>query len=152
MPAPGNLERVREATLCLINTERESHGESALRANPLLEQAAQGHTENMIAENYFEHISPSGSTPMMRMRTSGYIYSSRVGYAVGENIAWGTLQLATPKAIVDAWIASPGHLANILNPQFRDTAIGVLPEVPNALAPAQEGALYTQDFGVIITG
>lgn len=147
-PSPANLERVRQATLCLINSEREAHGESALKFNYRLAQAAKGHTEEMVTEGYFEHVSPSGSTPLTRIKASGYIPNSRVGYALGENLAWGTLQLATPKAIVDSWIASPGHLANILNPLFRETAIAVLAAVP--IVTVQPGATYTEDFGAIL--
>jgi uncharacterized protein YkwD len=86
------------------------------------------------------------------MRAARYIHSSRIGFEVGENIAWGTLQLATPRAIVAAWMASPGHRANILDPRFRDTAIGVSPHPPASLAHSQPGAIYTQDFGVIVSG
>ncbi len=50
-----------------------------------------------------------------------------IGYEVGENIAWGTLWLATPKAIVAGWMASPGHRANILDATFKDTGVGVSP-------------------------
>ena len=83
---------------------------------------------------------------------SGYIYDSQIGYEVGENIAWGTLWLSTPRAIVAAWMASPGHRANILDAHYRDTGIGVSPHPPTSLAPGQAGAIYTQDFGVIVTG
>jgi uncharacterized protein YkwD len=86
------------------------------------------------------------------MRDAGYISSSRVGYEVGENIAWGTLGLATPRAIVAAWMASPGHRANILDRHYRETGIGVSPHPPTSLANGQPGAIYTQDFGVIIHG
>jgi uncharacterized protein YkwD len=151
VPAPGNLELIREATLCLINEERGSHGEAPLRYNRALENAAQGHTEDMVDRDYFEHVAPSGSTPLERIEASGYIHSSRVGYAIGENIAWGSLSLATPKAIVDAWMNSPGHRANILDAQYRETAIGVVANLPSSLS-RQDGAIYTQDFGVIITG
>ena len=85
------------------------------------------------------------------MRAVGYI-SSRIGYEVGENIAWGTLSLASPHAIVAAWMASPGHRANILDPSYRQTGIGVSPHPPVSLADGQPGGIYTQDFGVIITG
>ena len=88
---------------------------------------------------------------MARMRDVGYV-SSRVGYEVGENIAWGTLSLATPRAIVAAWMASPAHRANILDPRYRETGIGVSPHPPASLARGQAGAIYTQDFGVIIGG
>jgi uncharacterized protein YkwD len=152
MPQSENLPRIRVATLCLINQERALHGESALQTNAKLEQAAQGHTEDMSSGHYFEHVSPRGDTPLSRMFASGYIYSHDVGYDIGENIAWGTLSLATPRAIVNAWIASPEHLANILNAHYRDTAIGVSANPPASLASGQPGAIYTQDFGVIITG
>jgi uncharacterized protein YkwD len=69
---------------------------------------------------------------------------------IGENLAWGTYQLATPAAIVSAWTASPGHLANILERQYRDTGIGVVPQVPSSLGDGSPGASYAQEFGVII--
>jgi uncharacterized protein YkwD len=151
-PEEGNLETIRAATLCLVNRERAANGEGALQPNAQLQQAAQGHSESMAQEDYFEHTSPNGDTPLSRMRAAGYIFSSQVGYEVGENIGWGTLWLATPNAIVAAWMASPGHRANILDAHFHDTAVGVSPHAPSSLAHGQAGAIYTQDFGVIITG
>jgi uncharacterized protein YkwD len=151
-PNEENLETIRTATLCLVNRERADNGEGALQPNAQLQQAAQDHSESMVQEDYFEHTGPNGDTPLSRMRAAGYIYSSQVGYEVGENIGWGTLWLATPNAIVAAWMASPGHRANILDAHFQDTAIGVSPHAPAALAHGQAGAIYTQDFGVIITG
>ena len=72
------------------------------------------------------------------------------GYVIGENLAWGTYTLATPQAIVSAWIASPGHLANILESRYRETGIGVEPAVPESLGEGNPGATYAQEFGVII--
>jgi uncharacterized protein YkwD len=83
------------------------------------------------------------------MRAVGYI-SHAAGYEVGENIAYGTLWLATPRAIVAAWMASPGHRANILDGRFRDTAIGVSTHLASSLSGGQPGAMYTQDFGYVI--
>jgi uncharacterized protein YkwD len=151
-PSAGNVERIRAATLCLINREREARGESALRDNSRLQQAAQGHTDGMAFGDYFEHVGPGGETPGDRMRACGYIYSSQVGYEIGENIAWGTLSQGTPEAIVAAWMASTGHRENILNAHFRDTAVGVSPHVPSSFGHGQSGGIYTQDFGVIIRG
>ena len=151
-PSQEDLDRIRAATLCLVNRERAAHGEAALQDNGKLEQAAQGHTQSMVSGDYFEHSGSGGQTPLDRLRAAGYIYSSRIGYEVGENIAWGTLSLATPRAIVAAWMASPGHRANILDAHFRDTAIGVSAHPPASLAQGQAGAIYTQDFGVIVTG
>jgi uncharacterized protein YkwD len=151
-PTKEDIEAVRTATLCLVDQERTNHGEAALAPNANLQQSAQDHTESMVSDDYFEHDSPSGDTPLSRMTASGYIFSSHVGYEIGENIGWGTLSLSTPRAIVAAWMASPGHRANILDPRFRDTAIGVSPHVPSSLSESQAGGIYTQDFGVIITG
>ena len=150
IPTRQNVNLIRAATLCLVNRERVSHGERPLRPNARLRRAALAHTKSMAFGDYFEHVGPRGQTPLARMRSVGYVSSSRVGYEVGENIAWGTRYLATPRAIVAAWMASPGHRANILDPRFRDTGIGVLPHPPAALAHGQPGAIYTQDFGVII--
>jgi uncharacterized protein YkwD len=151
-PDAENLEAVREATLCLVNRERVTRGERALTLNDKLERTAQEHSESMAQDDYFGHEGPGGSTPLSRMRAAGYIYSSRVGYEIGENIAWGTLWLATPRAIVESWMQSPGHRENILDPSYRDTGIGVSPHALASQAGGQAGGIYTQDFGVIITG
>jgi uncharacterized protein YkwD len=151
-PTRKNLNLIRAATLCLVNRERVIHGERPLRPNRRLRRAAQAHTASMASNDYFAHVGPRGQTLLARMSSAGYIYSSRIGYEVGENIAWGTLSLATPRAIVAAWMASPGHRANILDAHFRDTAIGVSSHLPSLLSRRQAGAIYTQDFGVIITG
>ena len=86
------------------------------------------------------------------MRAGGYISSSRLGYEVGENIAWGTLRLATPardRGRLDGLARTPREHPR---PRFRDTGIGVSAHPPSALAHGQPGAIYTQDFGVIIGG
>jgi uncharacterized protein YkwD len=149
-PATWNVERVRAAVICLVNRERAAHGESDLQSNPRIEQAAQSHTESMAFGGYFEHVGPHGDTPVARLRASGYIYSSSLGYEVAENLAWGTGGLGTPRAIVAAWMASAGHRANILDARFRDTAVGVSPHVPSSIGGGQPGGIYTQDFGVVI--
>jgi uncharacterized protein YkwD len=149
-PSATNILEIREATFCLINRERAAHDESQLHPNARLHRAAQAHTESMASHDYFEHFGPRGQTPLARILAAGYISSRRAGYEVGENIAWGTQYLATPSAIVAAWMASPGHRANILDRRFRDTGIGVSPRPPSSLANGQPGAIYTQDFGVII--
>jgi uncharacterized protein YkwD len=151
-PTGHDLRLVRAATLCLINRERAAHGERPLHANRRLQRAAQAHSRSMAFGDYFEHVGPGDVTPLARLRAVGYISSSHVGFEVGENIAWGTLSLATPRAIVAAWMASPGHRANILDPHYRETGIGVSPHPPTSLADGQPGAVYTQDFGVIIGG
>lgn len=151
-PNASNLALIDAATLCLVNRERTSRGERALHADADLQHAAQRHSAEMAEGDYFDHIAPSGSTPLARMRAAGYIFSSHIGYAIGENIAWGTLSLATPTAIVAGWMASPGHRANILDRAFRETGVGVSPHPVESMARGQAGAIYTQDFGVLIRG
>lgn len=150
-PAPGDIAAVDTATLCLVNQERARHGEQPLQPNARLQQAAQSHSEEMVGRDYFGHVSPSGETPAARILATGYVPSSKDGYALGENIAWGTLQLSTPAAIVAAWIASPEHLANILYAPYRDTAVAIVPAVPVSLGEGQPGAVYSQEFGEVIT-
>ncbi len=149
MPTNANLKLIRTATLCLINRERTLRGERPLRPNARLRRAAQAHSTSMAFQDYFEHVGPRGQTPLSRLRAVGYISSKRVGYEVGENIAWGTLNLASPRAIVASWMASPGHRANILDSRYRETGIGVAPHPLASRAHGQAGAIYTQDFGVI---
>jgi uncharacterized protein YkwD len=148
-PTKHDIARVRAATLCLVNRERSRRGERLLHWNVHLVASAQKHTESMAYGDYFEHVGPNGLTPAMRMRHTGYISSARVGYEVAENIGWGSLWLGTPKAMVASWMHSAGHRANILDPHFRDTGIGISPHT-NGLAHGQRGGVYTQDFGVIV--
>lgn len=149
-PEPQNIELVRAAVLCLINRKRAEDSESPLEVSPALQQAAEGHCEELIADDYFAHVSPSGETPVDRIRDTGYIPNTSDGYVIGENLAWGTYQLSTAQSIVAAWIASPGHLANILESQYRQTGVGVVAAVPSSLAEGAPGATYAQEFGVII--
>ncbi|MDE3070033.1 MAG: CAP domain-containing protein [Acidobacteriota bacterium] len=149
-PQVANLSAIRASVLCLIDRERARNGEHPLLANHRLEQAAQRHTEDMVENDYFEHVGPSGQSLGDRLRASGFIYSSNLGYVVGENIAWGTLEDSTAQAIVAAWMASPEHRANILDARFRDTGVGVVARVPGSLGEGQPGAMYTQDFGLLI--
>jgi uncharacterized protein YkwD len=149
-PEAANIALARESVLCLINRKRAENGESPLLASAQLEQAAEGHCQELIADNYFAHVSPSGETPVDRIRDTGYIPSPSDGYVIGENLAWGTYQLSTPQSIVSAWFASPEHLANILESQYRETGIGITPAVPASVGDGAPGATYAQEFGVII--
>jgi uncharacterized protein YkwD len=149
-PEAGTIDAVDAATLCLVNQVRARNGELPLAPNADLQEAALAHSREMVSENYFAHVSPSGETPLQRVRETGYVPNEQDGYTVGENIAWGTLQLSTPAAIVAAWVASPEHLANILDSSYRDTAVGVAPQAPPSLSDGNPGAVYSQEFGVIV--
>lgn len=149
-PSAEDLPLVRAAVLCLINRERAEHGLSPLTTSRRLEAAAEGHSAELISADYFAHVSPAGETPVDRIRKTGFIPGPSVGYVIGENLAWGTYTLSTPQSIVSAWLASPGHLANILESQYTQTGIGIVPAVPTSVGGGAPGATYAQEFGVII--
>jgi uncharacterized protein YkwD len=151
VPTGEDLAGIRAATLCLVNRERAATGARPLQPNAGLQRAADSQAENMALDDYFGHLGPAGESLLARTRAVGYLSGSQVGYEVGENIAWGTLSFATPRAIVAAWMGSPGHRENILDPSYRDTAIGVAPQAPASLAHGQVGATYAQEFGAIVT-
>jgi uncharacterized protein YkwD len=147
IPTPENIARVVAATLCLINKQRHAVGLASVHTNVGLRRAASQYSQEMVSENYFSHVDPAGRTMLDRLKTVGYIKHGH-GYAIGENIAAATGSEATPDAIVASWMASPEHKANILDPGFRDTGIGVVAAAP-ALLGGGPGATYTQDFGSI---
>jgi uncharacterized protein YkwD len=149
-PDEGNLEVVLAATLCLVNGERARFGAPPLVEDARLQSAAEAHSRDMVEGDYFEHVGPSGQTPLARIRAAGFIPNSTVGFVIGENIAWGTLWLASPREIVKAWMASPGHRANILDRAYRDTGLGIDPALPRSMSHGQAGGIYTQDFGSIL--
>jgi uncharacterized protein YkwD len=149
-PEAQNLALVQAAVLCLINRERATHSEQPLRINPRLQHAAESHSRECVELNYFAHVSPSGETPVQRIQATGYVPSPLDGYVLGENLAWGTYELGTAESIVAAWIASPPHLANILEARYTETGIGVTPAVPSSRGEGAPGATYAQEFGVIL--
>lgn len=150
-PDPTNIAVVEAATLCLVNQVRGQHGLAALAPNADLQQSAEQHNNDMVAKDYFAHNGPAGDTPLSRIQATGYLADDSVSWVVGENIAWGTLSLSTPAAIVQAWVNSPEHLANILDGDYTDSGLAVAPQAPPSLAQGQQGAIYTQDFGGVDT-
>jgi uncharacterized protein YkwD len=149
-PTPEDQARIRASVLCLINHVRAEHSLQPLAANAQLEAAAEGHCSELVADDYFAHVSPSGETPVDRIKATGYIPDTTAGYVIGENLAWGTYSLSTPQAIVEAWVASPGHLANILESRYTETGIGLTPAVPESLGEGNPGGTYAEEFGVIV--
>jgi len=128
---------MRKAVVCLINQQRTSRHLPALLEQPQLERSAQGWTNKMVLQNIFTH----GAAFWTRIAAVGYDWQ-----LAGENIATG---FSTPQEVVNAWIASPGHCRNILDPQYASVGTGVsaLPVHSAASGPAT----WTQDFGLTMT-
>jgi uncharacterized protein YkwD len=116
--ARASSGRLRRALLCLINRERARNGRHRFGADRRLARAARRHAADMARRNYFGHVSPGGSSPQRRARAAGW----RGG--VGEAIAWNCGALATPRATLNAWLASPPHRAIVLG-GARAVGVGV---------------------------
>ncbi len=144
VPSAHDTAQVGGAIVCLINAIRTSHGLAPLAPSGALNASALGHSRDMVARDYFSHDTPSGVTPAERMQRHGM--SCPNGCALGENIAWASGVYSTPSAIVQAWMGSPGHRANILDPVFRWEGLGVAEGSPGMLANGQTGTTVTQDF------
>jgi uncharacterized protein YkwD len=133
------------AVRCLVNAQRAAHGLRPVAAARHLGRSARRHAADMVARNYFEHVSPDGSTVAERVRRTGYLSGAR-GWALGENIGWGEQHLASPTAIVNAWMNSPGHRAVILDARFDQVGVGIAAGVPTAGSGAP-GATFVLNVG-----
>ncbi|MFE3638847.1 sigma-70 family RNA polymerase sigma factor [Streptomyces cellostaticus] len=136
-PAP-NTAQVQAApsgtvaqVVALVNKERAAAGCGPVTENAQLEKAAQAHSDDMAARNFFDHTNPDGVGPSQRISAAGYRWS-----ASGENIAKGQ---QTSGSVMNSWMNSPGHRANILNCSFKEIGVGV--------HNGSGGPWWTQDFG-----
>ena len=129
-----------------INQVRENHGLEPMRVATRLKRAATRHSNSMAKVGYFRHElrkdgewKPFGT--WIRWFWPGPGYAS---WSAGENLAWGTGQLATPRRMMEAWMNSPGHRRTVLNRAYREVGFGVrlgVPKDPSA------GATVTANFG-----
>src|SRR3954467_4026944 len=143
VPDAGNLAQVGQATLCLLNDERAAAGLRPLTYSAALTTPSAAYSTRMVTENFFAHVSPDGTTLESRLTAARYVEPDG-DWFVGENLAWGQGDLATARNIAIAWMNSPGHRHNILEPEFTEVGIGIVPGTPGD--PAW-GATYTTDFG-----
>ena len=129
----ASLVEMRTAVVCLINRQRTARGLPALTVSRKLNAMAQHWTGRMVAQSRFSHAH-------FVARINAVHYDWR---AAEENIATGYL---TPSAAVTAWMASPDHCRNILDPSIRNVGTG---ERPAAVSGWSSGpATWTQDFGL----
>ena len=133
------------AVRCLVNAQRSAHGLRPVTAARHLGLSARRHAADMVARNYFEHVSPDGGTVAQRVKRTGYLSGAR-RWALGENIGWGEQHLASPTAIVQAWMNSPGHRAVILDARFDQVGVGIAAGVPTAGSGAP-GATFVLNVG-----
>lgn len=127
----GSFLSFQKEVVRLVNVERSKRGLSELSFNTELSNVATLKSQDMINKNYFDHTSPTYGSPFDMMKQFNISYRT-----AGENIAKGQ---RTPAEVVNSWMNSSGHRANILNANFTDIGIGV--------AKSSNGTLYwTQMF------
>jgi uncharacterized protein YkwD len=137
-PATGaSLDAMRAAVVCLINQQRNAHGLPSLKVSPRLNRSAQSWNQAMVADGNFTH----GNNFAGRISAVGYDWQ-----IAGENIATG---FTTPESVVAAWMASPDHCRNILDPSFRDVGTGVTAAAVGSWA--SQPSTWTQDFGLLMS-
>ena len=112
----ATLTRSELALLKVMNQARVAHGLRPLRLDLRLERAARGHSKTMIRTGQFFHGAFS-----RRIRRTG-VKAPRVG----ENLAWGAGAFVRARAIVNMWLMSPEHRANLLHPGYRTVGVGAL--------------------------
>src|SRR3954449_3453549 len=144
-PSDADIDQLNAAILCLVNGERTDNGGlPQLAQSSELAQAASGMCQRMTAEHFFSHDTPDGKSVVDRIQPTGYIPGGG-DWVVGENLAWGSGALATPQAIVNGWMNSPGHRANILAPDYKD--IGLAACMGSPLTTSSGGTVYVNNFG-----
>jgi hypothetical protein len=119
----------------LTNKQRNQHGVSSVFLNERLNEAARQKAADMFNKNYWAHYAPDGTTPWSFFKNNNYNYI----YA-GENLA---RDFNDSDAVVKAWMASPTHKENILNPKYQDIGVAVV----NGILNGEETTLVVQMFG-----
>ena len=94
----------------------------------------------------FDHACSGEGDLGARLENVGYLGGGLSRWAYGENIAWGMRSAGTPSSIVDAWMNSSGHRANILSRDFREIGVGFSAGTPGG--GGAPGGIYTTDFGL----
>ncbi|MDR6224115.1 CAP domain-containing protein [Desmospora profundinema] len=112
---PG-IQSIEMEVVNLVNQEREKRGLKPLKADTKLSQVARDKSQDMIDNNYFSHDSPRYGSPFDMMKAYGISYRT-----AAENIAAGQ---STAKQVMDGWMNSDGHRANILNPNLDTIGVG----------------------------
>jgi uncharacterized protein YkwD len=145
-PAHLTTGEARKAIVCLINHRRHDHGKGHLHADRRLRHAAQKHSRYMRRHHCFSHQCGGEGSPQARIQSTGYINGGLSRWSYGENIGWGPRRRGSPRAIVNSWMHSAPHRANILSGTFKDMGVGYAKGSPSN--KGAHAAIYTVDFGM----
>ena len=114
--AVSTQKKMEDEVLVLVNKERAKNGLKALTMDENVRKVARIKSSDMSTKNYFSHTSPTYGSPFDMLKSFGISYKS-----AGENIAQG---YTTAEAVVNGWMNSSGHRANILNASYTKIGIG----------------------------
>ncbi|HVF79433.1 MAG TPA: CAP domain-containing protein [Solirubrobacteraceae bacterium] len=128
-PAPTTLKQASRAVLCLVNSERASHGLAPLRGSPRLRRSARRHSRDMVVRHYFSHVSLDGADLRGRVMRVGYL-RRRPDAKIGETLAWGAEGYGTPAELVRAFMQSAEHRPTLLDPGYHDVGVGLVLGAP----------------------
>lgn len=117
IPNIDSVKQLEQQVVDLVNAQRSKNGLPALTHNWELSRVARYKSQDMIDKNYFSHTSPTYGSPFDMMKSFGISYT-----AAGENIAKGQ---NSPQSVMNAWMNSSGHRANILNKSYNQIGVGV---------------------------
>jgi len=131
----------RQALACLINEVRAEHHLRALTSQGSLAGVAGRYSRRLVTGSFFAHVDAANHSTI-ESRGKPYTAGADI-WALGENLAWATGYRSSPEQILAMWIASPGHRANLLDPQWKDVGIGIASGTPVGAA----GATYAAEFG-----
>jgi uncharacterized protein YkwD len=145
-PAKLSANEARKAIICLVNRRRDNAGIGSLARDRRLQKAAQRHNKRMHGNGCFAHQCPGEGGLDTRLRSVGYLSDGLRHWSYAENIAWGRKGRGTPASIVDAWMHSSGHRANILSRDFRDLGVGFAAGTPSKRGAS--GGIFTVEFGL----
>lgn len=134
----GNRERIAAEMLLRVNDVRRRSGLPPLAPNPLLDRVSQEHAEDMLRRAYFGHRTPEGLDPSDRAEVDGY----RSG--IGENLVE---QRFSVEEALAAWLGSPGHRRNLLDPACRELGLGLAVGEGYDAAPGGYRVIWVQSFG-----
>lgn len=129
--ASDDIRKMEMEVIRLVNVEREKLGRPALVENSKMSSIARTKSNDFVKNNYFSHTSPTYGSPFDMLKSFGITYS-----AAAENLASGQ---GTPTQVMNTWMSSSGHRANILNSTYNQIGVGI--------ARDSKGKLYwTQMF------
>jgi uncharacterized protein YkwD len=138
-PAQASTVQDVRSMKALVNATRAQHGLRPVRFARVLDRSALLKAQEIRSCGSFSHT-PCGASFTRSFQQVGYRFGS-----VGENLAWGTGSLGTPQATINAWLASPPHRANLLNPRWRVAGVAAI-DAPR-LAGYSHVRLWVLQFG-----